>query len=499
MNNFLDIRSDRIEGIHQTIQLDGFLDYHKQVHVSMFDENRKRVIDLVKTIPNFKLQSAIVIQGGKDFHRYDTDVDFVFKQESFFAHLFPINEPNCYGVIDLVTNESLLFVPKQPESYAVWMGPLKTTEFYAKKYGVDHCYYVENIGSVLKERDVQTLYLPKGKNMYSDRENEPVFFDQMNEFDLDYELLMPVLCEIRVIKSAKELELMRFVNVICSEAHKHVMKTIKNSVYERDLEYEFLHFINKNYGCRHVSYGCVCCSGHNGAVLHYGHAGAPNDRLLQESDMLLLDMGAEYYNYGSDVTCSFPRSGRFTLEQRQIYDAVLDSQLEVEKHVKAGVSWNFLQRIAEIVIVRHLVDMELIITDNETIEDLVDVYKISKLFMPHGFGHLLGLDVHDVDSLEPYFPTDISPEDKNNRKNSLLRTGMVITVEPGIYFNEVLLIPAFDNTEIGRFLNRSKIETFMNFGGVRLEDDVIVKDNDCEIITIVPRTIDEIETFMNQL
>ena len=491
-------QNNRIDGIHHVIESDGYLDYHKQVHISMFDENRKRVIELFKQSNKNTMNTAIILQGGKDFHRYDTDVDFNFKQESFFAHLFAINEPNCYGAIDLTNNESLLFIPKLPDSSAVWMGKIKSLDFHKIKYGVDYCYYVDDIAKILKQRKINTLYLPKGVNMYSDRENEPVVFDEMNDFNIDYKELMPILCEVRVIKSEKELELMRFVNLISSDAHIQVMKLAPKCVYERELESEFLHFINKHYGCRHVSYSCICCSGHNGAILHYGHAGSPNDRRIQPNDMLLLDMGAEYYNYGSDITCSFPALGKFTDNQKLIYEAVLDSQREVEKHVKAGVSWNYLQRISELVIVKHLINMNIINRCGKTIDDIVDVYRISQLFMPHGFGHLLGLDVHDVDSYSPHFPKGSTAKDKQDRKNSVLRSGMVITVEPGIYFNEALLIPAFDNKMIKGFLNKENILKFMDFGGIRLEDDVIVNEFDCEIITKVPRTIEAIEKLMLQ-
>src|SRR5947207_9719874 len=103
--------------------------------------------------------------------------------------------------------------------------------------------------------------------------------------------------------------------------------------------------------------------------------------------MLLLDMGAEYYNYGSDITCSFPISGKFTDNQKLIYNAVLDSQQTVEKHVKAGISWNYLQKISEIVILKHLIQIGLVNSNNLEIDELVSVHKISRIFMPHGFGH----------------------------------------------------------------------------------------------------------------
>lgn len=459
---------------------DGYLDNNKQVHISMFKENRDKIFYLINKKVNTQ-GSAIILQGGKDVNIYDTDVEQLFRQESFFTYLFAINEPGYYGAIDLTKNESILFIPKFDESYTVWMGTIKPTDYYKEKYGIDYVYYVDEIANIMIERSINLLYVNVGKNINSDLSLDETQFDGIEQFALDESTLYPLLCECRMQKSEKELNLLRFVNQISSEAHIYVMKQTKYCNRERDLESEFLYYISRKYGCRYVSYTCVCCSGINGAILHYGHAGEPNRRTFFRSDMLLLDMGAEYFGYDSDITCSFPVNGKFTQEQKDIYNAVLNTQKRIEAEIKSGAKWSNLQKICLQSIAYELINIGLVYQLGKTLDELIDL-GIPQLFMPHKFGHLLGLDTHDVYTVE---------------KNTELKTNMVITNEPGIYFMQTLLTPAFES-EKEQFLNKTKIDQYAQFGGVRLEDDIIVLENGCENITKVPRTIDEVENVMKK-
>jgi Xaa-Pro dipeptidase len=310
-----------------------------------------------------------------------------------------------------------------------------------------------------------------------------VTFDKIETFEINYDKLYPLLCECRLYKSEKELELLRFINKISSEAHIHVMKQVKNCTRERDLEAEFLYYISRNYGCRYLSYTCICCSGPNGSILHYGHSAEPNRRKFFKTDMLLLDMGAEYFGYDSDITCSFPVSGKFTEDQKKIYNAVLTTQKLLETEIKNGVSWKYLQDLCLNSIASELIKIGLINQLGKSVDELVQI-GIPQLFMPHYFGHVMGLDTHDVNT--------------TTKQTSLLETNMVITNEPGIYFMQPLLLPAFDDPLYSQYLNKEKIMCYINFGGIRLEDDVIVLENGCENMTIVPRSIEEIEKNMEE-
>jgi len=276
------------------------------------------------------------------------------------------------------------------------------------------------------------------------------------------------------------------------------MHEVKNVQFEYELEAIFRYFTFRKGGCRYMAYTCICGSGHQGGTLHYGHAGAPNDKKISQDEMLVLDMGAEYHGYGSDITCSFPACGKFSADQKEVYEMVLAAQQAVISKMKPGVLWSDMHRLAETVICEHLLKHEFIYTKGLKKEDLIYKLHIPALFLPHGLGHLLGLDVHDVGGYPEGEAKRIDePGIRKLRTNRILKPGMFITVEPGVYFIEALLRPALSDPAISPYLNAEKIERFMHFGGVRLEDDVLVTENGCENLTVCPRTVAEVEHVMN--
>merc|ERR1712130_319859 len=145
-------------------------------------------------------------------------------------------------------------------------------------------------------------------------------------------------------------------------------------------------------GNRHQAYNCICGCGPNGATLHYGHAGRPNTRVLRNSDMALLDMGGEYNGYATDITRTYPVNGKFTDDQKLIFNAVRQAQLAVFSKMKPGVSWPEMHRLSEKVILEHLQKIGIL---TGSISDMIKA-NIASIFMPHGLGHLVGLYVHDV-------------------------------------------------------------------------------------------------------
>lgn len=151
-------------------------------------------------------------------------------------------------------------------------------------------------------------------------------------------------------------------------------------------EAQFLHHSYFVGGCRHVSYTCICGSGKNGSILHYGHASAPNDKVILDGDMLLFDMGANYFGYAADITCSFPANGKFTDDQRFIYNAVLAASQSVHENARPGVNWVDMHRLANHVMLTKLKEGGLLQGDvNDMIKD-----GINGIFQPHGLGHFLG-------------------------------------------------------------------------------------------------------------
>ncbi|KAK1785390.1 hypothetical protein P4O66_018771, partial [Electrophorus voltai] len=243
------------------------------------------------------------------------------------------------------------------------------------------------------------------------------------------------------------------------------------------------------------------CSGNNSSILHYGHAGAPNDKTIQDGDMCLFDMGGEYYCYSSDITCSFPASGKFTPDQKAIYEAVFKSSRAVLDALKPGVKWTDMHRLADRVHLEELVKVGIL---HGSVEDMQKEH-LGAVFMPHGLGHLLGIDVHDVGGYPEVSDKHNGtqgveridePGLKSLRMGRLVQERMVLTVEPGIYFIDHLLDRALASDAQCRFINADVLARFRGFGGVRIEDDVAVTANGVELLTCVPRTVEEIEDFM---
>ncbi|KAK6624516.1 hypothetical protein RUM44_011375 [Polyplax serrata] len=299
--------------------------------------------------------------------------------------------------------------------------------------------------------------------------------------------------DLRVIKTPQEIEVIRYTNRISSEAHKQVMRRIKPGMKEYQCESIFLDYCYFVGGCRHVSYTCICGSGENGGVLHYGHAGAPNDKTIRDGDMCCFDMGCSYCGYASDITCSFPANGVFTDDQKLIYNAVLAARNTVLEKAKPGVSWCSMHLEANKTMLAKLRDGGLLKGD---ICEMIAA-EIGAVFQPHGLGHLMGCDVHDVGGYMEGTPERPEAAGFNRLRTArILEAGMVLTVEPGCYFVPWLLDRAMDNPKQCKFFVPEVLNRFRNFGGVRIEDDVVVTETGVENLTIVPRTVEEIEEWM---
>ena len=248
-----------------------------------------------------------------------------------------------------------------------------------------------------------------------------------------------------------------------------------------------------NFGCRNMAYTCIAASGHHGATLHYGHAGEPNAKLIEDGDMCLFDMGAEYHCYCSDITCSFPANGRFTAEQREVYETCHEAVLAVEGAMRPGVNWADMHRLANRTIIAGLLKRGYL--QGGSVEEM-DAANLGAVFMPHGLGHLMGLDTHDVGGYLKGCPERSEVAGlKSLRTARDLEQGMVLTVEPGVYFIDHLLDAAQQNPAQARFL-ADKLHAMRGSGGVRIEDDVVVLADGIEVLSDVPRTVEEIEAWM---
>jgi len=454
---------------------------------------RARVFDAARAQLSPKEHSVVLVKGGTsvDFELYDTDVlKCEFRQEAFFLYLFGLNEPDCYGALDLATGETMLFVPATSDEAERWEGNRRPVEYWTQRYGVSATFHVDQLAATLKSRGTKHLYTLYGQNTDSGAFTRTVpDFAGIADFTTDTTKLYPLLAELRVFKTAEEIEVLRLGNFLSSQAHVYVMRHIRAGLSEIQLEAQYKAWCAFHGGARHMAYTCICGSGENGSILHYGHAARPNERILQDGDTCVLDMGAEFGGYATDITRSYPVSGKFTPDQRMVHEAVHGAQQAVLAAMKPGVSWPDMHRLAERVILTHLKAGGLLVGE---VADMEAAY-LGAVFMPHGLGHMLGLAVHDVHGHLDGYVKPVEPGVSYLRCSRTLEAGMFVTVEPGVYFNDPTLDKALRNPAQARFINQEVLARFRGTGGCRLEDDVLITADGAENLTILPTSVEEIE------
>ncbi|XP_017884511.1 xaa-Pro dipeptidase [Ceratina calcarata] len=487
-NNMASVTSKELESCFQRGN------HTLKVPMSLFRNNRERLAARIRT--NAKVPHAgtfVILEGGVEIPFNDTDINWPFRQESFFQWSFGVEEPGCYGAIDVATGSSILFVPRLPEEYGIWQGKLLSLEDFKKRYAVNEVRYTDEIAAVLKSKQVTLLLTLRGQNSDSGLETKEAVFDGIDQFNVDNHTLYPEICECRVIKTPQEIEVLEYVIKLSSDAHKSVMQMVKPGTAEFQAESAFLHYVYSVGGCRHASYQCICGSGQNSSILHYGHAGAPNNKIINDGDMCLFDMGGNYCGYAADITCSFPVNGKFTEDQKMIYNAVLAARDAVMNQAKPGVAWTDMHLLANKTMLTSLKEGGLLTGD---VDKMIES-GLHAVFQPHGLGHFMGLDVHDVGGYLPGHPErPTAPGLKKLRTSRILKPGMVLTIEPGCYFIDCLLDAALNDPNQSKFIVAEKLKKFRGQGGVRIEDDVLVTETGVKNLTDVPRTVEEIEKWM---
>lgn len=463
------------------------------VPMALFRKNREKVVGALRQTSAVGKGSFVLLEGGKEVSFNDTDVNLPFRQESYFQYLFGVKEPECFGALNIDSGEAVLFVPRHPEEYATWMGRLLSLDEFKSMYEVERVLYTDQLSEFFEKVSPKLILTLSGLNTDSGLRSQPARFDGIEKYVVNCDILHPIIAECRVIKSPEEIEVLRYVAKVSSDAHIKVMKFMRPGLSEYEGESVFLHHSYSVGGCRHTSYTCICGSGFNSAVLHYGHAAAPNDRAVQNGDMCLFDMGANYCGYAADITCSFPANGKFTEDQKFIYNAVLDARNAVLKEAKDGVSWVDMHRLSCRVLLQRLIAGGMLHGD---VDEMLAA-GLAGIFQPHGLGHLIGIDVHDVGGYLPDQPPRPSePWISKLRFARTLKAGMYVTVEPGCYFIDILMDKALADPKLNKFIVKEVFERFRKFGGVRIEDDVLITKTGVENFAIVPRTVEEIEKCM---
>ncbi len=428
-----------------------------------FARRRKNLMALME--PN----SIAIIPSAREQVR-SRDTHFPFRQDSDFYYLSGFVEPEA--VLVLVPGrrhgQFVMFCRDRDPGMELWHGYRAGPEGVCENHGADDAFPIGDIDDILPGllEGRERVYYSMGRSAGFDqqimgwvnsiRSKEASGAVPPGEFiDLDH-----MLHELRLIKSATEVRLLRRAGEITARAHQRAMQQCRPGMAESLLEAELLHEFASG-GARHAAYPSIVGSGDNACVLHY----LENGSKMRDGDLVLIDAGCEFQYYASDVSRTFPVNGRFSKEQRILYELVLRAQLAAIEQIKPGNHWNQPHDASVRVITEGLVSLGLL---RGRIPGLIKREAYREFYM-HRVGHWLGLDVHDVGDY------------RVDGQWRLLEPGMVMTVEPGIYIS-----PA-----------NHKVAKKWRGIGIRIEDDVVVTETGCEVISsAVPKTVEEIEALM---
>jgi Xaa-Pro aminopeptidase len=412
--------------------------------------------------------SVAIIPAAREATR-SNDTNYRFRQDSDFYYLTGFEEPDAIAVIKPGdTHEYVLFVrPRDPER-EIWDGRRAGVEGAMSEFGAQAAFPIAEFEGKLREilDGTEVLYYRLGVQHDLDDQiiHEISLMRGWNRKPVHPPQTIvdaaSIIHELRVIKSPEELELMQAAADIAAEAHCEAMKAARPGMQEYEIE-ALIEQIFRRRGAAGPAYTSIVGAGPNATVLHYIN----NDGQLREGDLLLVDAGAEYKGYASDITRTFPINGRYSKAQREIYDLVLKAQTQCVEMVRPGVTHDQLKQHSIEVLTEGMVQLGLL--EGEP-EQLIKDKKYEKFYM-HGLGHMLGIDVHDVGRY--YFGKD----------SRALEPGVVMTVEPGLYI-------APDTQDVP--------EQYLGIG-VRIEDDVLCTNNGPRVLTSkVPKHPEEIEALM---
>jgi Xaa-Pro aminopeptidase len=426
------------------------------VKMAEFAKRRKQLMQ--KIGPNsIVILTAAPSTVRNHYHEYP------YRQNSDFYYLTGFEEPEAVMILlpKHKDGEFILFNRVRDREKEIWDGYRAGQEGARKQYGANQAFPIHELEKRLPDllEGREEIHYPLGQDARFDQ----VIMQAVNQVrgkvrqgvqsPFAFMDIRPTLHEMRLFKSPAEVALMRKAAQISAGAHIRAMLTCQPGINEYELEAEINYEFQRN-GARFPAYTSIIGSGSNSCILHYTN----NNQIIKKGDMVLIDAGCEYQYYASDVTRTFPANGRFSAEQKAIYEIVLAAQLAGIKAVRPGVQWPKIDEICVKIITQGLIDVGLL---KGKLNDLIEKKAYFPFYM-HRSGHWLGLDTHDAGSYKV--------GDK------------VRTVEPGIYISaDIPGVPA-------RWHNI----------GVRIEDDVLVTKTGCDVLSRdVPKTVVEIETIMS--
>lgn len=425
---------------------------YDKLPTELFVDNRKRFTAVLK--PN-----SIAIFHSNDEHPWNGDATFHFKQNSDLFWLSGIDQEDTYLLLypDCAIPEmrEVLFIKRTNETMIIWNGH-KLTQAQAREVsGIQSIFwydefevkshqlinYASNFYLNLNENDRAVIKTP-----YKDLR---LAHEMRNRYPLhEFERAAPILQRLRSVKNAWELAVMKQAVEISNSMINRIFKFVKPGVWEYEIEAEVIHeYISKKANGH--SFHPIVASGANSCILHY----VDNNQQCKAGDILLLDSGADYANYASDMTRTLPVSGRFSPRQKSVYNAVLRVMREAKKLLKPGVKLMEYQAQVGLIMEKELVDLGLL--SLEDIKNQNPAWPAYKRYFMHGTSHFLGIDVHDV-----------------GMRYEPMQAGMTFSCEPGIYIAEEAI-------------------------GVRLENEILITENgNIDLMEHIPIEAEEIEMLM---
>jgi len=428
-----------------------------------FARRREQLMDMME--PN----SIAILPSAPERIR-SRDTEHHFRQDSDLLYLSGFEEPQ--SVIALIPGrehgEFVMFVRERNPEREIWDGYRAGPEGACEEYAADDAFPIDDIDDILPGllEGRQRVYYAMGKDNDFDKQ----VMEWINTIRAkvrsgatppgEFLDLSHLLHDMRLFKSAAEIRVMKEAGEISAAAHVRAMNACKPGVMEYQLEADILHEFHHK-GARFPAYNTIVGAGKNGCILHY----IENSAAIKNGDLVLIDAGCELDYYAADITRTFPANGKFSNEQKILYNICLDAQLAAIAVAKPGNHWNDPHEATVNVIVKGLLEIGLL----EGSFDEVIANESYKEFYMHRAGHWLGMDVHDVGDY------------KVGGEWRLLEPGMVMTVEPGIYV-------APDNERVAKKWRGI---------GIRIEDDVVITKDGNEVLTKdVPKTVAEIEKLM---
>ncbi|CAI8448316.1 MAG: aminopeptidase P family protein [Schleiferiaceae bacterium] len=425
--------------------------YHK-LDQKLFIENRRKFTAHLK--PN-----ALAVFTSQDVYPTSADGHLPFKQHSDILYLSGADQEESILVLfpDAHKEElkEVLFLKETNDLIAVWEGAKYSKEEAFEISGIKTVYWLSQFERVFQEMAVnaERIYINGNEHLRAHVETE-LRQDRMNKWIKEhypaheYERSQPILHRVRGTKTEEEIKVMREAAAVTIKGYERVLKFMKPGVWEYELEAEFMHefLMNRSRG---FAYTPIIASGNNANVLHY----IENNDQCKDGDLVLFDVGAEYANYTCDVTRCFPVNGKFTARQKEIYNAVLRVHDGAIALLRPGVMLDEYHKQVGDLMTKELLELGLISQSDVDHQD--PAWPAYKKYFMHGTSHYIGLDVHD------YGLWTVPVEE-----------GMIFTVEPGIYIPEEGI-------------------------GIRIEDDIVITKEGHENLTrAIPKTVEEIESFM---